>query len=389
MALNKHTIRFTFRQFPLLIIGLFMGCVDSFDTQSIDYQDQLVVNGVLTNETKQHQVTIGRVAMINDPEFIAEQGATVTISDDHGTQISLTEFSPGVYKTPFFAGIIGNKYQLHFTVTSGRSYQSKPIELKAAPAIDKIFAVYPSFSGKDRGIQLYLNSANGSKTTGHYRWEYEDTYEIRTPYPSKFVWLGGNSLTFRTQAVDRCWATNRSNNIYLQSTSGQTRDQVVALPIKFIPDISQEMAFKYSILVKQYAVSDASYEYWRQMRDLNEKQGSLYDKQPGSIQGNISPLSGDENIVGYFDVSGVSTRRAFFEPVDFENAGYSPPVYLASCTESAPLEAPIEKLGELMSSNVLIIYDATGPGPSTVFLLRKACCDCTSQGTNITPDFWQ
>ena len=373
---------------PIALALLFSGCVDSFDTQSIDYQDQLVVSGVLTNEPKQHQVTIGHVAMINEPEFIPEQGATVTIADDKGIQIPLTEFSPGVYKTPFFQGIVGNKYQLHFTVASGKSYQSKPIELKAAPAINKIFATYPSFSGGDRGIQIYLNSANGNKTN-YYRWEYEDTYEIRTPYPSKFVWLGGNSLTFRTQAVDHCWATNRSNKIFLQSTSGQTLDQVVAFPIRFIPEISQELVIKYSIHVRQYAVSEASYDYWKQIRDLNEKQGSLYDKQPGRIQGNISSTGGDENIAGYFDVSGVSTLRTFFEPFDFLNAGYVPPIYLASCTESAPIEAPIEKLGELMNSNALIIYDAAGPGPNTVFLLRKACCDCTSQGTNIRPDFWQ
>jgi hypothetical protein len=372
-----------------IVATLLVGCVDPLDPASIDYEDQLIVDGFLTNETKQHQVSIGHVSMINDPTFIPEENASVIIKDDQNNIIGLQETSPGVYKTPYFAGVIGNKYTLSFTTAAGKAYVSAPVEMRNPPAIEKMYATYPARVGGETGVQIFLNSANGNKKTNYYRWEYEDTYEIKTPFPSKFVWLGGNNLTLRLQQVDNCWASTLSKNVYVQSTVGLSQDQVVGFPIKFIPSISQELVIKYSILVKQYALSEQSYFYWKQLRELNEQQGSLYDKQPGNVSGNITPINSNEHVRGFFDASGMTTRRLFLTPKDFAESGFEPALYYSSCVESPPIELPIEKLGEAMSSNALLIYDATGPGPNTVLLLRKACCDCTPLGTSLKPSFWE
>jgi hypothetical protein len=37
----------------------------------------------------------------------------------------------------------------------------------------------------------------------------------------------------------------------------------------------------------------------------------------------------------------------------------------------------------------LTIYEAMGEGPAYVLLLRIPCCNCTSQGTNVMPDYWE
>jgi len=165
---------------------------------------------------------------------------------------------------------------------------------------------------------------------------------------------------------------------------------VTGFPIKFIPAESPELVIKYSILVKQYTLNEKAYVFWKQMREVNETQGSLFDKQVGKVTGNISSTDNpDEKILGYFDASGVSTRRAFFTKRQFPD--YSPPLYLQSCIETAPVTVPIGKLGETMDvyKNTLIIADAGGVGPSVVFLARIACCDCTSRGTNFKPSFWE
>jgi hypothetical protein len=391
MLTLKPTRRFYLRAM-LLIITILGGCVDRFDAGSIAYTDQLVVDGFITNEFKQHQVTISHTSSINDQKFIPEERATVSVSDNVGQRVPLTETSPGIYMTPSFAGTVGNKYTLHFQTDGGKDYASSEVEMKPVPPIDKIFAVYPVTQNGEEGVQLYLNSGDGGKKTNYYHWEYEETYEIQTPFPSKFVWLGGNTITLRLQQVNNCWPTTASNTILINKTTGLSTDRVFGFPIRFIPSVSEELVIKYSINVRQYALNDQSYSYWQKLKELNEHQGTLFDKQPGNIVGNIFSTSNkEEPVSGLFDASAVSERRAFFTPKDFESKGFTPAEFLKSCVESAPIEVPIEKLGSVMEPNQgsFIIYDATGPGPSTILLLRKACCDCTSQGTNIKPTFWQ
>src|SRR4051812_16886349 len=102
MLTLKFTTRFFFRGF-LLVLAILWACVDKFDAGSIAYTDQLVVDGLITNEFKQHQVKISHTSSINDEKFIPETGALVSVSDKGGQTIPLTESSPGVYLTPFFA----------------------------------------------------------------------------------------------------------------------------------------------------------------------------------------------------------------------------------------------------------------------------------------------
>jgi hypothetical protein len=381
-----------FSRVLLPAITVLCGCVERFDPSSIAFSDQLVVDGIITNEFKQHQITISHTSTIMAQEFIPEQGASVSISNDAGLTIPLTETTPGIYGTPPFAGTIGTKYTLHFQTAAGKEYTSSQVEMKPVPPIDRLYAVYPVTQNANEGVQLYLNSGDGGKRTNYYRWEYEETYEIQTPFPSKFVWLGGNDITLRLQQVGNCWPTKKSNAILIDKTGGLSEDRVVGFPIRFIPSVSQELVIKYSINVSQYALNEESYNYWEKLKEINEKQGTLYDKQPGNVRGNISSLtSSDEIVAGFFSASAVSTRRVFFTPKDFESRGFVPAEFLKSCSESPPISVPIEKLGATLgpAQASFIIYDATGPGPNVVLLLRKACCDCTSQGTNIKPTFWE
>ncbi len=392
MMKSKSSIKRFCLRILLLVVSVQAGCVERFDAGTIGYADQLVVDGRLTNEFKQHQVIISHTTLLNARQPAPEQGANVSISDDAGFSIPLIETSPGTYVTPPFAGTVGHKYKLHFQTGSGKSYVSSEVEMKPVPAIDRIFAVYPVVQNGEEGVQLYLNSGDGGKKTNYYHWEYEETYEIQTPFPSKFVWLGGNDITFRLQQVNNCWPTKTSSAILIDKTTGLNADHVFGFPIRFIPSVSQELVIKYSINVSQYALNEETYTYWQKLKEINENQGTLYDKQPGNVRGNISSTTNaDEIVSGLFDASAVSTRRAFFTPKDFESKGFAPAEFLKSCTESAPIVVPIEKLGATMEPNQasFIIYDATGPGPNTILLLRKACCDCTGQGTNIRPSFWQ
>jgi Domain of unknown function (DUF4249) len=375
-----------------LLLYLLTNCVEPFPLTSIDYNELLVVEGFITDESKQHKVVISRTSKLNELVFIPEQGATVNIQVNNGFVIPLTETSPGIYLTPPYTGSIGAVYKLQITTSDNKNYISKEVKLKPTPAIGNVYAKYPIFNTSgEKGIQIYLDTEDPANQTRFYRWEYEETYEIKTPYPSKFVWLGGNNITFRVQAVDNCWASDTSSNVLIRTTKGLVNDRVTAFPVKFISAESPELIIKYSILVKQYALTEEAYLFWKQLQNVNETQGSLFDIQPGEVNGNIISIDSKDKVLGYFDAASTSSKRSFFTAKDFEESGYTPPQFLQSCYETDPVEIQIDQLGATMEiyQNSLAIYEALGAGPSSVLLLRLACCDCTSKGTNVKPSFWE
>jgi Domain of unknown function (DUF4249) len=375
-----------------LFLFLLTNCVEPFPLTSIDYNELMVVEGLITDESKQHKVTLSRTSKLNELVFIPEKGATVKLQVNNGFIIPLTETSPGIYFTPQYAGTIGTAYKLLITTSDNKEYISKEVLLKPTPAIEKVYAKYPVInSSGEKGVQIYLDTEDQTNQTRFYRWEYEETYEIKTPYPSKFVWLGGNNITFRVQAVDNCWASDTSSNVIISTTKAFVNDRVTSLPLKFISSESPELVIKYSLLVKQYALTEEAYLFWKQLKNVNETQGSLFDIQPGEVNGNIFSIDNKAKVLGYFDAASASTKRSFFTAKDFEASGYTPPQFLQSCLETAPIEISIEQLGATMEiyQKSLAIYEALGAGPSSVLLLRIVCCDCTSKGTNVKPAFWE
>ena len=151
------------------------------------------------------------------------------------------------------------------------------------------------------------------------------------------------------------------------------------------------MRIRYSILVRQYTLSEKGYFFWKTLRDINQTQGTLYDIQPGVVRGNIHSLTDkNEVVLGYFDAATVSEVRTFFTPMDFRDTGYRPPRYLNYCNDLDPVRVPFDGIGEYMEkfSSVQQLYETSGANPATILVLPIECVDCTAKGTNIKPPFW-
>ncbi len=317
--------------------------------------------------------------------------AVVTISDDKGNIFNLSETSPGIYHSAPFAGIAGNVYRLFVTTVDGRKYESNPVPLRSTPSIGDVYGVYLSDKpARERGIQIYVN-AQDPQDVRYFRWEFVETYVIKSPFPSFYEWLGGNSWTTRTESVGVCYATDTSSNILIKSSVGSQEGKVFAFPLRFIDADSYMLRSKYSILVRQYSLSEQSYNYWKLLRDVNETQGTVYDRQPGPVAGNIHSERNGELVLGYFDASVISEKRIFLTPQQFEADGYFPPGYKSSCKEQEVIYAPEQQLGIYMAKYPNhLIWDAVGSNPNALFeLLPKACCACTDVGTNVVPSFWE
>jgi hypothetical protein len=342
----------------------------------------------VTTDLARHQVRISTTSYVNQREFHAEEGAKVSITDDKGNSFPLEETSPGTYHTIRFAGVVGNSYQLSVTRANGKRYTSDPVLMRSTPAIDDVYGVYQSDRPvKDRGIQIYVNSKDPLEKARYFRWEYVETYVIKSPFPSFYEWLGGNDWTTRTVPVGVCFSTDSSSNVLIKSSTGFSDGKVFAFPLRFIDADSYMLRSKYSILVRQYSLNEQSYNYWRMIRDVNETQGTIFDRQPGTVVGNIRADDPEESVLGYFDASAVYEKRVFLTPQQFEAAGYRPPGYQSSCREKEIIYAAPAQLGSYMAQYPdYLIWDAVG---GVFELLPKACCACTDVGSNVVPSFWE
>lgn len=380
---------------PPLLLLLFAGCIERYDIKSFASDNRLVITGYLSNNLKQHQVSISRTAKLNEREFIPETDAVVSISDGNGNIFPLTELTPGNYETSVLAGVIGNDYSLSVTTRDGNKYVSDQVKLKDTPEIQDIYATYSKeFNVGDGpgGFRIFLDTEDPSNQTRYYRWEYEETYQVKMPFPSSYIWLGGSNVIFRDLPIDICWPTKKSNSIFITSTFGLSQDKISGHLLREISGSSELMRVKYSLLVRQFSLSKEAYTYWNGLKILNESQGSLFDRQPGNIRGNIKSLSTTEEVLGYFEAGVIKEKRVFFSPIDFYDEGYVRPPYLTSCEKAEPIEVLLSTVGDYLtihSRDSLLISEVQGMGDVTIFLRRKFCMDCTNLGPNIKPSFWK
>ncbi len=371
-------------------------CIEPFDTESDTFTDYLVVEGFLSDKASRHQIKLSRTSPFDSSINRFEEGAQVWLSTNNQEVIPFTETQAGIYLSdPSISGIVGLTYQLNILTRDEKTYQSSPVILKPSPSIDSVYAHYlPASLEQGAGIFIYLDSHNPSQGTRFYRWEFEETYEIRPPFPSTYVWLGGNDFEFRhPDVVGRCWRTDPSSNILVSTTQNQSEDRISQFELRFIPEESFIMRFRYSILVKQYALNQESYLFWDALREFTENPGSLFDIQPGTSIGNIVNVNNpNELVLGYFDASQSSELRVFFTPQNFTPDGFIRPPYLNTCEEFTE-SVPSTEIGNYMTQNnnaeTREIWAAFGSNPATFVTVPKDCGNCTNIGTTQIPDFWE
>ena len=132
---------------------------------------------------------------------------------------------------------------------------------------------------------------------------------------------------------------------------------------------------RYSLLVKQYSITQNAYSYWKNMEAQISEVNFLFSTQPYDIIGNIKNVNNDEEIVyGYFTVASVSEKRIF---VNRPRAVF---YYPESCGINFKYQDLIDR-----GYPVFVIKledERTGK-------VVEACIDCSLKGGEpYKPDFW-
>ena len=141
---------------------------------------------------------------------------------------------------------------------------------------------------------------------------------------------------------------------------------------------------RYSILVKQYAQSLEAFTFYKILNKFSSSDNLFSQNQPGFFSGNLySVNNNNEKVVGYFDISSVSSKRIFFNFSDFFPDEPLPP-YFIDCSIFQIKD--ISKLTEDVINNKVIFHSLIPDELPNV--VNAACGDCTKIGTTTKPDFW-
>ena len=369
---------------------MILGCSEPIELDEFDFDRVLIVDAVLTDELIQHQVVLAYSFPLTGDEEERVSNALVKIEDGAENCFDFDEISPGIYQSQVaFRATTGETYALSITTDEGNEYISTASNLIESPAIDTVYqrllAIAPSTSDETGpGLQFFLDSES-SETANFFRFEWEETYKIETPLSSDFIYDPQlDSIIPRPEPIHICYAGNRSQGIEINSSVGSQENRLVEVPIRFIPSESIELQRRYSILVRQYAISEEAHSFYRAFNEIAEGGGSLFDSQTGLIIGNISSVSDPTEVVlGFFELAGVSEKRVFFDVEEFD-----PSVRVDipnECLTSNWIE-PAEDELDFYLIRFRNQYEVIEEDP--VKVVPRDCANCLELGITSKPTFW-
>ena len=182
----------------------------------------------------------------------------------------------------------------------------------------------------------------------------------------------------RTEDVYRCWISSKPQKILLGTSARLTQDVISQQPVNLVPPESSRLVAKYSLLVRQFALTKEAYDYWEQIRKNTENIGTLFDPQPTSVTGNLKNTTNPaEPVLGFFSVQTVAEKRIFI------SRDQLPRWRIRSGYEQCEVDTLMD-LKDLGGS--LIISSLV---PSGYLVTVPFCADCRTRGTNVKPAFWE
>lgn len=368
--------------------GLFFGillavssCIDPFKPADSSLSNRyLVVSGFLNTSGDTTFITLSRTQPVNDvtPPMV-ESGARVQVGGDQGTTLPLVEIQAGTYILPPRKYVGNENFRIQITTYDGKTYVSDYVPARQSPAIDSI--TWQADRPNDV-MRFLVHTHDPSNSTRFYRWKVEETYQYQSAYYSG-VEVVNKEIVPRAVDVYSCWRTDRPTNILIGTSAKLSQDRIQSYPLLMIHSSSNKLLVKYSLLVKQYALTQAAYEYWDMLAKTSETTGGLFDPLPSLVTGNIRCESHPEELAfGFFSAGTEQTLRLTVRPIDFN--GWFPGTYPRCLVEPDTL-SPQETI--LTSDNGRKIIGSLDM-PTRYLLVPSNCADCRSLGGSLNKPSW-
>ena len=376
----------------VLMVLLLPGCIDPFAPEINDNQVSLVVEALITDQPGEHTIILSRSSPLNDMASYPVEGAWVFLFDEEGTVREFGEMEPGVYGRWMAEGELqrGLNYWLHIETGEGEAYESDAEQLTPeSPEVDSVYWELDTLGTADPdnplfGIRFYMDVNGEEDQPRNFRWELEETWEYYAAHRIQYQYDGISLNDWEDPFIYyTCWYIGNIPSIFTASTRSLEENRLSKTPLHFVSTETQRLQTKYSLLVRQYALTDKAYDYWSQIRQQNQESGGLYESQPDRVPGNLHNVNDpDQQVLGYFNLSSVSEKRIF---VDGIRELVYPPIQCNLDTISRMDEKP----PYLATPFYLISFSPIGVGPP-YGVGSGLCFDCRKGGgTHIRPPYWE
>ncbi len=366
-------------------------CIKSYEpviknSDAIKY----VVSGQVNQGDAVQHISVSMSTPVNLPFYNPLSGCIVKILDDKGNSYTGIDMNYGNYDVTIPESELktGASFKVDILLHGGEHLVSDFDQIQECPDVDSIYYVLQEVPGAypfvpAQGIQFFLNFNGANVSCRKYMFEAYETYEYHSAYPIEWYYDGKvHHVVPADYSRMICWRTALVKDVFTLTTSNLSQNKYNHFPLHLVDNYtSRRLEYGYSLLIRQYALSDAAFIYWEKIKVTSNQQGGLYERQPLAVKGNLHNLTNpDQEVLGFFSAASVKSKRIFVSPV--ENL---PILYDPHC-----------EVGTLLKNGLKQINPAAYPaylfGDNYNFqlnVIRSTCVDClTLGGKNVKPDFW-
>jgi len=386
----------------ITLTALLFSCRETYTPPQITTNSNyLVVEGLINTGTDSTFFKLSRTVRLNAKTTTQnETHAIVTVESDANAVYPLKEITPGTYASAPLGLSSTAKYRLRIITNTNThtTYLSDFAPVKNSPPIDSI-----GYTLQPDGLQIYANTHDATNNTRYYRYDFSEAWEFRTYYDSLFIPVldpvqGPGYLKYRdlvNNNVNICWSNVYATDIVLGSTAKLSQDELYQEPITFVPSTAEKLRIRYSINVKQYALTEDAFNFWQLLKKNTEQLGSIFDAQPSSLIGNIHNIADNsEPVLGYISAGAIQQKRIFINNTTLPTSWVPLNIYLFPCSTDpkSSMTVPIADYATYFYTGQYLplfpVFDTAGNLIGYAGGIRE-CTDCTLKGYNKKPSFWK
>lgn len=347
--------------------------------------------------------------------YIEGEDGTRIEQDDPGAVIPGVPDSPGyltndgwqTYSSSYLSGFpsntltfhtenlsLGQRYRLHletYNLESGsvaNVFESEWLTPLPAPTIDGLsYSHHPEYEELWVGLSMHCHGSH------YFRWTFSETWEYHSDIPTSYEYKPYLKKVGRYEGptLYYCWDSANSSSINIFSTANQTEDRFEELAFHTIPLNNRRLQVMYRIKVQLEAMSENAYNYWYNIQQNSEGQGSIFAPTPSEMASNIHCITDpDIQVMGYLNAAVQTDATMYY---DNRIEGYYKPGFPFERFDEKVSVKQLDSMAYWYAHGFLPyqeIYESTmGIEPSHYMWAQGICIDCRKLGgTKVKPEGW-